>query len=68
MEQDFQIGDEVIIAVDNVQVHGVVESIQVKANLIDVKIYEPGHRSHCLIVARPPEQVAHDNKGKAQTA
>jgi hypothetical protein len=55
--KDFQIGDEVVTSVDNQEVHGVVESIQLQKNLVDVKIYQPGHRSHCLIVARPPAEV-----------
>jgi hypothetical protein len=64
---EFEIGDAVMTTINNVKVHGVVESIQLKANLIDVKIYEPGNLSHCLIVARTPDQVEHD-KGKAQSA
>jgi len=65
--EDFQIGDSVMIMVNNVKVHGVVESIQLKAGLVDVKIYEPGNLSHCLIVARKPEEVEHA-EGKAQSA
>lgn len=65
--EDFQIGDSVTTMINNVKVHGVVESIQLKANLIDVKIYEPGNLSHCLIVARTPDQVERE-EGKAQSA
>jgi hypothetical protein len=65
--EDFQIGDPVLLTINNVKVHGAVESIQAKANLIDVKIYEPGHTSHCLIVARAPEQIEHDEE-KAHSA
>jgi len=38
-------------------VNGTVESIQLKAGLIDVKIYEPGHKSHCLIKSYPADAV-----------
>jgi hypothetical protein len=65
--EDFQIGDSVTTMINNVKVHGVVESIQLKAGLVDVKIYEPGNLSHCLIVARKPEDIEHA-EGKAQTA
>ena len=61
--EKFEIGDAVITTVDNQEVRGVVESFQLQKNLVDVKIYEPGHRSHCLIVARPPSEV-HSRTGK----
>jgi hypothetical protein len=60
--ENFQIGDRVLTTINNVKVHGIVESIQVKAGLVDVKIYEPGNLSHCLIVARKPEEIEHDEE------
>jgi hypothetical protein len=54
---EIKIGDSVVFNLDGVKVHGTVESEQVKKNLVDVKIYQPGHRSHCLIVARPPDTL-----------
>jgi hypothetical protein len=66
--KDFEVGDAVSIDVDGVKVSGTVVSIQIKAKLVDVRIHEPGHKSHCLIVARPPEQVELAKAGKAQSA
>ena len=54
---DFAVGDKVVVEDGDQQLNGTVESIQVKANLVDVKIYEPGHRSHCLIKPFPPKAV-----------
>ena len=51
------VGDPVVIKEDGKDVHGVVESIQVKANLIDVRIHEKGNRRHCLIVAFHPDDL-----------
>ena len=70
MSTDVKIGDQVLTQINNVKVHGTVESIQLAKNLIDVKIYEPGNPSHCLIVARPPEQVtlASDDQEQSSTA
>ena len=65
--KDFSVGDAVTTMVNNVKVHGTVESIQLGKNLVDVKIYEPGHTHHCLIVARPPAEV-HAGGEKAESA
>jgi len=64
---EFEVGQEVTTMVNNVKVHGVVASIQLGKNLVDVKIYEPGNTHHCLTVARPPEEVEL-NKEKAASA
>src|ERR1700676_1600652 len=55
--QDFHVGDKVITMVNNVKVHGDVQSIQLQKQLVDIKIYQPGHTHHCLIVARPPAEI-----------
>lgn len=55
--EDFPIGTRVVFDLDGITVHGTVESAQLQKKLVDVKIYEPGHRSHCLIVSRAPETL-----------
>jgi hypothetical protein len=55
--EDFQVGDKVVTMVNNVKVHGDVQSIQLQKKLVDIKIYQPGHTHHCLIVARPPAEI-----------
>lgn len=65
--KDFQVGDEVLTSVDNQDVNGTVESIQLGKNLVDVKIYQPGHRSHCLIVARPSAEVKMRNQKESKS-
>ena len=62
--EDFKVGDQVTVEDGDMELSGVVESIQIKANLVDVKIYEPGHRKHCLIQAFPPSQVSASEKKK----
>lgn len=54
---DFQVGDKLVFDLEGIVVHGTVESMQLAKKLVDVKIYEPGHRQHCLIIARPPETL-----------
>jgi len=66
--EDFAVGDKVVTAINNVKVHGDVESIQLAKNLVDVKVYEPGNPSHCLIVSRPPDQVTLANDEPDQPA
>lgn len=60
--KEFEVGEQVTTMVNNVKVHGVVASIQLQKNLVDVKIYEPGNTHHCLTVARPPEEVKLDEE------
>lgn len=60
---DFPVGTEVEFNLDGMDVHGTVESIQLAKKLVDVKIYEPGHRSHCLIVSRAPETLSEAGEG-----
>lgn len=55
--EKIKVGDPVMFKEGEKDVHGVVESIQNRANLIDVKIYEKGNRRHCLIVSFPPDQL-----------
>lgn len=55
--KDFPVGTPVTFNLDGIDVHGTVESIQLAKKLVDVKIYEPGHRQHCLIVSRAPETL-----------
>jgi len=68
--EDFPVGTQVIFDLDGLTVHGTVESIQLQKKLVDVKIYEPGHRSHCLIVSRAPEALydAADDEGPSSYA
>jgi hypothetical protein len=56
--EDFEVGQRVTVEDGDQELSGVVESIQLKAGLVDVKIYEPGHREHCLIKAYRPEAVS----------
>jgi len=63
-EVEFKVGDAVTFEEGGQELHGTVESIQIKANLVDVKIYEPGHRKHCLITAVHPEALTLDTKSK----
>jgi hypothetical protein len=70
---ELEIGDEVTVEEGGQDLHGVIESFQINARLIDVKIYEPGHRKHCLIQAFSPDQVFRrqpevPKKEKAQSA
>jgi len=55
--EDFPVGTKVVFDLDGITVHGTVESIQLGKKLVDVKIYEAGHRDHCRIVARAPETL-----------
>lgn len=68
--EDFLIGTRVVFDLDGITVHGTVESAQLQKKLVDVKIYEPGHRSHCLIVSRAPETLfdAADDEGPSSYA
>ena len=54
---EYEVGQKVATTVNNVKVHGTVESIQKGKNLVDIKVYQPGHTHHCLIVARPPAEI-----------
>jgi hypothetical protein len=56
--EDFEVGQKVSVEDGDQELSGIVESIQLNAGLVDVKIYEPGHRSHCLIKAYRPEAVS----------
>jgi hypothetical protein len=67
----FQQGDSVVVMEGGREVSGRVESIQLKpAVKIDVRLDDPGHRRHCLIVAYEPDQVqfAAKPKEKSQSA
>jgi hypothetical protein len=68
--EDFPVGTKVVFDLDGIKVHGTVESIQLGKKLVDVKIYEAGHRDHCRIVARPPETLydAADDDGPSSYA
>lgn len=70
---DWKIGDAVLVQDDGQSIRGVIESFQAKLGLIDVKIYEPGHRKHCLIRAYTLDKLSareeqSDKKAKAETA
>jgi len=69
--EDFPVGTKVVFDLDGIKVHGTVESIQLGKKLVDVKIYEAGHRDHCRIVARAPETLydaADDDDGPSSYA
>lgn len=53
----FEVGDKVEVVESGQGCSGTVESIQDKLKMIDVRIFEPGHPKHCLIVSFPPDQV-----------
>jgi hypothetical protein len=66
---DFQQGDEVLVMEEGREVSGRVESVQLKpAVKIDVRLNDPGHRRHCLIVAYEPSEVTLAGNEKAQSA
>jgi hypothetical protein len=66
--EEFQPGDEVLVNEGGSEIHGVVRSIQLQKNLVDVQLYKQGHLKHGLIVAFPPEQVHARGEGKAASA
>jgi hypothetical protein len=55
--EEFQPGDEVLVNEGGSEIEGVVRSIQLVKNLVDVQLYKQGHLKHGLTVAFPPEQV-----------
>lgn len=55
--EEFQPGDEVFVNEGGSEIEGVVRSIQLQKNVVDVQLYKQGHLKHGLIVAFPPEQV-----------
>ncbi len=55
--EDFEVGEKVVVESGDQELNGNIESIQLKAKLVDVKIFEPGHPSHCLIKSFPPDAV-----------
>ena len=54
---EFEPGDEVTVEEGGDVVDGVVRTIQLSKNMVDVQIYKRGHLKHGLTVAFPPEQV-----------
>jgi hypothetical protein len=55
--EEFQPGDEVLVNEGGSEIEGVVRSIQLQKNLVDVQLYKQGHLKHGLTMAFPPEQV-----------
>jgi hypothetical protein len=64
---EFAPDDEVLVNEGGSEIEGVVRSIQLQKNLVDVQLYKQGHLKHGLIVAFPPEQVKPRN-AKAASA
>ena len=54
---EYEPGDEVYINDGGLDVEGVVRTVQLKAGLVDVQLYQKGHLKHGLIQAFPAEQV-----------
>jgi hypothetical protein len=65
--EDFHQGDEVLVNEGGSEIEGVVRSIQISKNLVDVQLYKQGHLKHGLTMAFPPEQV-HPRNEKAASA
>lgn len=56
---NFEQGDEVLVMEEGREVSGRVESVQLKpAVKIDVRLNDPGHRRHGLIIAFNPDEVS----------
>jgi len=66
--EEFQPGDEVLVNEGGSEIEGVVRSIQLVKNLVDVQLYKQGHLKHGLTVAFPPEQVILRSHEKAASA
>lgn len=60
----FEVGDKVEVVESGQACNGTVESIQDKLKLVDVRIFEPGHPKHCLVVSFPADQVDLVEEGK----
>jgi hypothetical protein len=57
--KSFEQGDEVLVMEEGREVSGRVESVQLKpAVKIDVRLNDPGHRRHGLIIAFNPDEVS----------
>jgi hypothetical protein len=65
---EFQPGDEVLVNEGGSEIEGVVRSIQLQKNVVDVQLYKQGHLKHGLTVAFPPEQVKPRGREKAAKA
>jgi len=66
--EEFQPGDEVLVNEGGSEIEGVVRSIQLVKNLVDVQLYKQGHLKHGLTVAFPPDQVKPRGNEKAASA
>jgi hypothetical protein len=62
---DFGPEDEVLVIEGGTEIEGVVRSVQLQKNLVDVQLYKAGHLKHGLIVSFPPEQVKMRNQKAA---
>ncbi len=61
-------GDQVLVIEEEREVSGRVESVQLKPVVkIDVRLHDPGHRRHCLIVAYDPSEVKLANQPKEKS-
>jgi hypothetical protein len=65
---EFQPGDEVLVLVLDEEVEGVVRSVQLSKNLVDVQIYSKGHLKHCQTIAFPADEVKPRGNEKAASA